>query len=107
MNTDNLSAEEVAQLLKDGALLIDVRTKLEVMMGIAPGAMHISLFSLKRHLCELPHDREIVVYCRTGGRAAKAKQVLEAAGFKAFNGGGYKDIVKIVADNVDQESEQS
>ena len=71
------------------------------------GATNIPLSALKRHMDELPRDRNIVLYCRTGGRAAKAKQVLEAAGFKAFNGGGYKDIVKIVGDNFDQESEQS
>ncbi|MGE3779161.1 MAG: rhodanese-like domain-containing protein [Pirellulaceae bacterium] len=87
--------EEVAKLLRKGALLVDVRTKLEAKRGIAPGATHISLFTIKRHLNELPRDRDIVVYCGTGGRAAKAKQILEAAGFKAFNGGGYKDIVKI------------
>jgi phage shock protein E len=91
-----LPPEEVAKLLKSGALLVDVRTKLEARRGIAPGATHISLFTLKRHLDELPHDRDIVLYCGTGGRAGKAKQVLEAAGFKAFNGGGYEDIVKII-----------
>ncbi|QDU28980.1 molybdopterin biosynthesis protein MoeB [Anatilimnocola aggregata] len=90
-----LPPEEVAKLLKKGAFLVDVRTKLEARMGIAPGATHISLFTLKRRMNELPRDRGIVLYCGTGGRAAKAKQILEAAGFKAFNGGGYKDIVKI------------
>ena len=91
-----LPPEEVAKLLKKGAFLVDVRTKIEARMGIAPGATHISLFTIKRHLDELPRDRDIVLYCGTGGRAAKAKQILEAAGFKAFNGGGYKDILKII-----------
>jgi phage shock protein E len=95
MNT-KLPPEEVAKLLKRGALLVDVRTKLEAKMGIAPGATHISLFTLKRHLDELPRDRDIVLYCGTGGRAGKAKQVLDAAGFKAFNGGGYEAILKIL-----------
>lgn len=91
-----LPPEQVAKLLKSGALLVDVRTKLEARGGIAPGATHISLFTLKRHLDELPRDRDIVVYCGTGARAGKAKQVLEDAGFKAFNGGGYDDVVKII-----------
>jgi rhodanese-related sulfurtransferase len=95
MNT-KLPPEEVAKLLKKGAFLVDVRTKLELKRGVAPGATHISLFTLKRRLDELPRDRKIVLYCGTGGRAGKAKQILEAAGFKAFNGGGYKDILKII-----------
>ena len=91
-----LPPEEVAKLLKKGAFLVDVRTKLEARRGIAPGAMNISLFTLKRHMDELPRDRNIVLYCGTGGRAGMAKQVLEAAGFKAFNGGGYQTILKIL-----------
>ena len=91
-----LPPEEVAKLIKQGAFLVDVRTKLETRRGIAPGATHVSLFTLKRHLDELPRDRNIVLYCGTGGRAGKAKQILDAAGFKAFNGGGYQTILKIL-----------
>jgi len=91
-----LPPEEVAKLLKSGALLVDVRTKLEAKMGTALGATHISLFTLKRRMDELPRDRSIVLYCGTGARAGKAKQILEAAGFKAFNGGSYKVILKIL-----------
>jgi rhodanese-related sulfurtransferase len=91
-----LPPEEVAKLIKNGALLIDVRTKFETRRGNAPGATHFSLLSLKRHMDELPRDRNIVLFCGTGGRAGKAKQILDAAGFKAFNGGGYQTIKKIL-----------
>ena len=60
------------------------------------GATNIPLSALKRHMDELPRDRNIVLYCGTGGRAGKAKEVLDAKGFKAFNGGGYEDVLKIV-----------
>ena len=66
------------------------------MFGMAPGATNISLFTLKRRLHELPRDRNIVLYCHSGAAAGKAKQILDALGFKAFNGGGYKDVLKIV-----------
>jgi rhodanese-related sulfurtransferase len=51
---------------------------------------------LKRRLHELPRDRKIVLYCQSGAAAAKAKQLLDARGFNTFNGGGYKDVLKIV-----------
>ena len=89
-----LPPEEVAKLLQEGAFLVDVRSKLEARLGMAPGATNISLFRLKRRMDELPRDRNIVLYCGTGGRAGKAMQVLQAAGFKAFNGGGYQDVLK-------------
>ena len=90
-----LPPEEVAELLKKGAALVDVRSWIEAKIGMAPGATNIPLLRLKSRLKELPRDRTIVVYCGTGGRAAKAKEILEANGFKAANGGGYKAILKI------------
>ena len=91
-----LPPDEVAKLLKAGAFLVDVRPKIQAKMGMAPGATNISIFTLKRRLNELPRDRKIVLYCHSGAAAGKAKQVLDALGYKAFNGGGYKDILKIV-----------
>jgi phage shock protein E len=91
-----LPPAEVATLVKDGALLVDIRSKLEARRGMAPGATNIPLLTLKRHMDELPRDRNIVLYCGTGGRAGKAKEVLDAQGFKAFNGGAYKDVLKVV-----------
>ena len=64
--------------------------------ALLPARQIFRSLRLKRHLDELPRDRNIVLYCGTGGRAGKAKEVLDAAGFKAFNGGGYKTILKIL-----------
>ena len=61
--------EEVAKLIKNGAFILDVRTGLEAKKGTAPGATNIDLLVLKRHLDELPRDRTIVTYCKSGGRA--------------------------------------
>ena len=91
-----LPPQEVAKLLESGALLVDVRSKLEALLGTAAGATNIPLSLLKRHMAELPRDKDIVLYCGTGARAGKAKEVLDAKGFKAFNGGSYKDVLKIV-----------
>jgi rhodanese-related sulfurtransferase len=97
-----LSSEEVAKLLKAGALLVDVRTK----MGMADGATNIPVFTLMRRLHELPRDRKIVLYCHSGAAAGKAKEVLDALGFQAFNGGGYRDVLKIVGKSPTVEATQ-
>ena len=90
-----LPPDEVTKLLGSGALLVDVRSKLESRLGTAPGATNIPLFDLKRRSAELPLDRDLVLFCGTGARAGKAKEILDAQGFKAFNGGSYKDVLKI------------
>jgi rhodanese-related sulfurtransferase len=94
--TSVLSAKEIAELLEKGAFLLDVRTMLEAKKGMAPAATNIPLLRLKRHLEELPHYRTIVTYCGTGERAGKAKDILEAAGFRAVNGGSYAGILEIL-----------
>lgn len=97
MANTKLPPEEVAKLLKKGAVLVDVRSRPAAKIGMAAGATNIPLLKLKNRLEELPRDRIIVTYCGTGVRAAKAVEILEANGFKAANGGGYKAILKILA----------
>jgi rhodanese-related sulfurtransferase len=89
------TVDEVAALIKDGAFVLDVRTMMEAKRGVAPGAKNIPLLRLKRHLDELPRSKTILTYCGTGERAGKAKDILEAAGFKAVNGGAYATVLKI------------
>jgi hydroxyacylglutathione hydrolase len=61
--------------------VIDVRYSAEWDAGHVPGATHIPLSTLRDRLAELPRDRPLVVHCQTGGRAAIAASVLQAAGF--------------------------
>jgi rhodanese-related sulfurtransferase len=87
---------EVADLIRKGAYILDVRFAFEAKKGLAPGATNISLLQLKRHLGELPRDRTIVTYCQTGGRAGKARDILDRNGFKVINGGAYESVRNIV-----------
>jgi phage shock protein E len=46
---------------------------------------------MQGELPNLPKDAKIEVYCRSGGRAEAAKQILNSAGFNdAENIGGYQ-----------------
>jgi phage shock protein E len=95
--SESISPEkEVAESIKRGAFVLDVRTMMEAKRGIVPGATSIPLLRLKRHLDELPRNKTIVTYCGTGERAGKAKDILESAGFKVINGGAFTTILKIV-----------
>ena len=91
--------EEVAKWLKKGAVLLDVRTRIEVKKDPVPGAINIPLLLLKGKLSELPKGKSFVTYCLRGGRAERAKSILEANGFKVINGGGYKAILKVLEGN--------
>jgi rhodanese-related sulfurtransferase len=94
--TSVIPEDEVKDLVKHGGFILDVRTIMEARKGIAPGATNVPLLRLKRHLGELPKNKTIVTYCGTGERAGKAKDILEAHGFHAVNGGSYAGILKIL-----------
>ena len=72
-----------------------MRLAAEAKKGMVPGAKNIDMLVLGRHLDELPRDRTIVTYCKTGGRAGKARDILQKHGFEAVNGGSYDSVLKI------------
>jgi len=63
--------------------LLDVREAFELAVEEAPGAVNIPMGQLRGRLNELPRDREILVICRSGGRAYYATRMLLQTGFKA------------------------
>jgi rhodanese-related sulfurtransferase len=67
------------------ALLLDVRSAVELVVEKVPGAVNIPLPELRARLGELPRDREIFVICRSAQRAYYATRILLQNGFKARN----------------------
>ena len=69
----------------DSGFLLDVRQPAELAVEHVPGAVNIPLPELRARLGELPRDREILVFCRSGQRAYYATRILLQNGFKARN----------------------
>jgi rhodanese-related sulfurtransferase len=79
--------EQLLAKVRDGAVtVLDVRPPEEFRAGHLPGALSIPLKELERRLSELPHDREIVAYCRGPYcvLAMEAVDILRERGFAAF-----------------------
>jgi rhodanese-related sulfurtransferase len=85
MSVPEMSADEAAEEVVDGALLLDVRELDEWTAGHAPDAQLMSMTTLPEHVGELPRDREILVICRTGSRSERVTAFLVAQGFDAHN----------------------
>lgn len=66
---------------EEEGVLLDVRTPREFAQGHIEGARHIPISELPSRLGELPRDKPIVVYCKSGGRSAKAAALLSEKGF--------------------------
>lgn len=85
------------QLGKSDLLLVDVRTEREYLAGhlrnaewIPRGKLEFAIGSM-----EIPADRQIVLYCRTGSRAALAARALQDMGYSNVYSlaGGFKQWV--------------
>ena len=64
-DTEALATDELLRRLDSGdAVLLDVRPEQEYAAGHLPGAVSVPLEALAGRVAELPHDREIVAYCR-------------------------------------------
>jgi rhodanese-related sulfurtransferase len=72
-------------LVARGALLIDVRTASEYAAGHVAGAINIPVDDLSSRLSEISIDRQIVVYCASGTRSARAAQTLCGAGYQVYD----------------------
>ncbi|MCH9029994.1 MAG: metalloregulator ArsR/SmtB family transcription factor [Bacteroidetes bacterium] len=60
-----MSKEELwSRIESNDVIVLDVRPEEEFSSGHIPGAISIPLSELRERLNEIPHDREIVAYCR-------------------------------------------
>jgi len=62
-------------------ILIDVRTPEEFADGMIVGSVNIPLQEIANRLDEIPRDKPVILYCRSGNRSAQAAQLLSNASF--------------------------
>lgn len=84
---------DYAQLVKDGAIILDVRSKGEYQGGHIKGSINISVDTLSNNLSKLKKDKPIITCCASGMRSASAKSILKSNGFTdVHNGGGWSSL---------------
>lgn len=74
---------EVARRLRaepERLVLVDIREDHERDASRIDPSLHIRMQEVPTRLAELPHDREVVVYCHTGVRSAMVAGFLEQHG---------------------------
>ncbi|BCJ53337.1 sulfurtransferase [Actinoplanes sp. NBRC 14428] len=63
------------------AYLLDVREPDEWQAGHAPAAHHLPMMEVPARIAEIPHDTEVVVVCRSGGRSGQVVSYLMGNGW--------------------------
>lgn len=82
-----------AELVANGAQIVDVRTEGEYRGGHIPTSVNIPLDQLSRRANELRTDKPVITCCASGMRSASAKSMLLKQGFtEVYNGGGWTSL---------------
>ena len=61
--------------------LIDVREPVEYKNGFIPGAINIPLSQIEQRMGNIPRDRDLFIYCRSGMRSKNAARILRKHGY--------------------------
>lgn len=83
-----------AELVKQGAIILDVRSKSEFNGGHIKGSINISVDQLGNNLSKLKDkSKPIITCCASGMRSASAKSILKSNGYaNVYNGGGWHSL---------------
>ncbi len=82
------------ELMDQGAIIIDVRTKGEYAGGHIKGSINIPVDQLKSNLKKIKSKDQIVITCCASGmRSASAKGMLKSEGYtNVHNGGAWSSL---------------
>lgn len=83
------------ELVKNGAVIVDVRSKSEFSGGNIPGSLNIPLDQIGNNLGKLSDkNKTIITCCASGMRSAAAKNILKSKGYQnVYNGGGWYSLL--------------
>lgn len=81
------------ELIKNGAQIIDVRTRGEYASGHVKGSINLPLNELAASANKIKKNVPLITCCASGMRSASAKSTLSSLGFKeVYNGGGWMSL---------------
>lgn len=87
------SSANLTELLAQGAIVLDVRTREEFKAGHPAGAQNVPLQELDRHVLKIANQKKpVITCCVSGRRSGIAAQQLKAAGLNAVNGGPWQNV---------------
>jgi rhodanese-related sulfurtransferase len=96
-NLFNKEKTDFATLVKEGAIIIDVRTVGEFKEGHIRGSRNIPLDSIQNKLAEIKRlNKPVITVCRSGARSNMARSILASGGVTVYNGGAWRNLENLI-----------
>ncbi|HFA47683.1 MAG TPA: rhodanese-like domain-containing protein [Bacteroidetes bacterium] len=91
---------DLLPILEKGALILDVRNPNEFAGGHVKKAVNIPLPVVASNINKIrtrARNKPVIAYCRSGARSGRAVSILKSHGIEAYNGGGWGEMERLVA----------
>jgi rhodanese-related sulfurtransferase len=88
VETPEIDIDRLAEAVRAGAAIVDVREPGEYVAGHVPGAVLIPMGQLPGRVTELDRSAPVYVVCASGNRSATMTGFLRGAGFDAYSVAG-------------------
>jgi len=88
VNTPEINVDQLADAVRGGGAIVDVREPGEYVAGHVPGAVLIPMGQLPSRTAELDRRAPVYVVCASGNRSAAMTDFLRGAGFDAYSVAG-------------------
>jgi len=82
LNTVDIEAAK--EMVRNGAVLLDVRMESEHRAGAIKGSVNVPLFMLRLKLDGLDQGKKYICYCQTGRRSQAAAYIMSEHGFDSY-----------------------
>jgi len=93
------AAPDYAEMVKNGAIILDVRSLGEYAGGHIKGSKNIPVSDLAKQMSKLDKTKTIITCCASGARSGVAKAMLAANGFpEVYNGGAWNSLEGKIAE---------
>ncbi|MDY0010660.1 MAG: DsrE/DsrF/DrsH-like family protein, partial [Candidatus Izemoplasmatales bacterium] len=82
---ETVQYNEINDLIKSGAFVIDARDQIEAAFASIPGTINIPFPEIRKRLNEIPKNQKVYVFCQSGIRAYNTVRILRQKGIQAYN----------------------
>lgn len=94
---DDKESTAIQEYLKDGAVVIDVRSVEEFNSGHVKGSTNIVLNVIPGKVKDIKAmNKKVIAVCRSGARSGQATDFLKSQGIDIINGGPWQNVSKFV-----------
>lgn len=83
----------IPELLKAGAIIVDVRSEAEFQSSHNPNSINIPLDRLNSDFHKIDKNKKVILCCASGSRSGIGLRILRSKGFEVYNGGSWRQTL--------------